>query len=982
MKKQFRVFTAIALAVGILFSEACAYAETEFPVSGIYSAAGMTELEKTNAAFSRKAAADCMVLLKNQNQTLPLKTDKPVALFGVGACETVIGGSGSGDVNERYLVNVRDGMNAAGFTLTTSDYLASVGEYVKKTRSEFAGRSWETQVIPELAIGRRWIDTAAGETDTAVYVIARASGEGADRTDTVGDFRLSKTEKENFRKLRRAFRNVIVILNSTGVVELSPVSGDEGADAILFMPACGAEAGNALADVLTGKVAPSGKLTDTWAARYSDYPASATFADHDGDVNNEEYGEGIYVGYRYFDRKEVKPAYAFGYGLSYTEFELRDETAEIEEDTVLQASAIVRNSGDTWAGRETVQLYISAPDGRMDKPIKELKGFQKTRILKPGEEERVEIMVPIAALSSWDEDHQRFVLEEGDYHILLGNSSDAAREIACLHLKNRVWSPEEEAQAWAQTTSENGKAGRKFSAVQKARQEDGSNKEKAAGNKDKGSEDVSVYVSDTTQREYLNENLGYSLHNPYTGETYKEKMVRLPGDFSGSTLIDVQQGRVSMEEFVSALTVEQMANLVIGGSKLPNANGQSIGALYEGEQEIDRETLKAAQKNSVQGEAGETAGIYISSLKIPNIVLADGPCGLRLTPEYMDENGMVHTQYCTAWPSNIALGSSWDPDLVAEVARHTALEMERFGVSVLLAPGMNIHRDPLGGRCFEYYSEDPILTGLLGAAYVRGIQEDGVHGACIKHFACNNQETNRTGESNAVDERTLREIYLRGFEIAIVSARPWMVMTSYNLNNQIPAADDYNLLTRILRQQWESDAAVVTDWGGGQSTPSISMHAGNDLIMPGKSIRDITVRAFSDEQPSFEDGKAYPEVKVLTGIYGQKTEAQWGEFVLSDDPSKGKLQTITRTVSQDQFQKETVLVSSEDGTVRQESLKKKLEEEPAARYEEKKNGTVSITYKGYYRDNNISLGDLQKSTIHLLRLIMKTTQFQKLKGAD
>ena len=430
-----------------------------------------------------------------------------------------------------------------------------------------------------------------------------------------------------------------------------------------------------------------------------------------------------------------------------------------------------------------------------------------------------------------------------------------------------------------------------------------------------------------------------------------------------------------MEEFVSGLTVSQMADIVIGGNKLPSASGQSAGAASANVDDVSDGTMIGAQANSVQGAAGETAGIYIESKKIPNIVLADGPAGLRITQEYEGEDGQEYYQFCTAWPIGTLLAQTWDPDVVKEVGTAFGEELKEYGVTVLLAPGMNIHKNALCGRNFEYYSEDPYVTGTIAIAETEGVQSNPGIGVCIKHFAANNQEDNRNAVNNTISERAFREIYLKGFEMAVKGAQPMSIMSSYNLNNSVPAADDYDLLTDITRGEWGFDGMIMTDWGGGQSTPSISMHAGNDLIMPGNSVEDITIRGFSDEEPTFGEDDIYPEVTVAESWGGLRATTQWGEFVLD---AAGDV-TIEKTVDTSAYEeavRDNVNADGEQESVKVSDLISNLGD--AVTVTDNGDGTTTIVYTGSYKENNITLGDLQKSTINILNLVMQSNQFADL----
>ncbi|MDY3767781.1 MAG: glycoside hydrolase family 3 C-terminal domain-containing protein, partial [Lachnospiraceae bacterium] len=828
----------------------------------------VSERETRNAELSMTAATQGMVLLENKENTLPIASTGNIALFGGGAYGTIKGGTGSGDVNQRDVVNVVDGLKNAGYNITSEAWINEYKEAYEIAVTQVTGMFGKVE-ISDQEITDEQLEAAKADTDTAIYVIARNSGEGADRTATEGDYYLTQIEKDNIQKLADNFEKCIVILNVGGVIDTAFVDEIEGIDAVLLMSQAGMRGGDALVKVLDGEVTPSGKLTDTWPKRYEDYPSAETFGSNDGNVVQEDYTDGIYVGYRYFDTFGVEPAYEFGYGLSYTSFDIAVDSVTADQDTVT-VTATVTNTGDTYSGKEVVEVYFSAPDGELEKPYQELAAYAKTDDLAPGQSQTLTITYKTTEMSSYSEERAAYILEAGDYIVRVGNSSRNTAVAGIINLDETVvteqLSHQMEADKEMAELSKEGATPYTYdteaeeiaaAAVIELKAADIPTVDNASPYDD---ETVTAYVSDTTETEYLAENLPYAPESKYNG-AYSEEVVTLEGDFSGATLKDVYDGKITMEEFVSGLTVSQMADIVIGGNKLPNASGQSAGAASENAMDLDDGTMIGAQANAVSGAAGETAGIYIESKKIPNIVLADGPAGLRLTQQE-EVDGTTYYQFCTAWPIGTMLAQTWDTDVIEEVGAAIGEEMKEFGITLWLAPGMNIHRNPLCGRNFEYFSEDPYVTGTVAIAETTGIQSNPGVGVTLKHYAGNNQEDNRNAVNNTINERTLREIYLKGFEMAVKGAQPMAIMTSYNLNNGVPAADDYDLCTDLPRGEWGFDGLIMTDWGGGQSTPSISMHAGNDLIMPGSSVEDITVRGLSDEEPVFAEDDIYPTVTV------------------------------------------------------------------------------------------------------------------------
>lgn len=801
--------------------------------------------------ISRELAGECMVLLENDG-ALPLKETGKIALFGNGVRRTVKGGTGSGDVNSRSIVNVEEGFKNAGFTVTSGSWLDKQGEMLDKSKGEYlewvkaeAKKSSRSDFIiqfdhPYSAPAPVLIteeDCKEADTDVAVYVIARNSGEGSDRYNREGDYLLFAEEKKNLEMVAAHFKKTIVILNIGGVMELSGVKAIPGINAILLMGQLGNIGGDALADVVTGKVNPSGKTVDTWAKNYMDYPSSAKFS-HNGSVHDEEYEDGIYVGYRYFDSFGVEPEYCFGFGRSYTDFSLQIDGAEAAGDRV-QVRATVQNTGSVYAGKEVVQIYYSAPQGRMDKPYQELAAYHKTSLLKPGESEAMILTFAIKEMASYSEADAAWVLEKGDYVIRVGSSAGNTEVAAVLTLAEEV-------------KTQIGKNLFPLDIQLKGIKPDTTAAKTAY---EKNSEETGRVYHGSIQPSCIK-----AEHMVYQGkrEEYKTDQEKK------LTVQDVKNGDCTVEELVAQLTVEEMADMCVG--TLRAGEGNVVGnASY-----------------TVPGAAGDTSSILKGSRGIKNMILADGPAGLRLQPHFKTTKdgkllpgGSVmgdsfepfdpdinedevdnYYQYCTAIPIGWSLAQSWNVELAERAGDMIGAEMEQFGVDLWLAPAMNIHRNPLCGRNFEYYSEDPLVSGKIAAAITIGVQKHKGKGTTIKHFAVNNQEDNRYFVNAHVSERALREIYLKGFEIAVKESQPLSIMTSYNLLNGIHTANSYDLLQAMARDEWGFDGTVMTDWFTSQDMPEITgkfqprypisssvgcIYAGNDIQMPGcrKNVDDI-----------------------------------------------------------------------------------------------------------------------------------------------
>ena len=823
MNRKFAKLTAVTLAASMVIGSS---------VTGMAASTNQTsEREVRNAQLSKEAAEEGMVLLENENQALPLAQGSKAALFGTGSYGTIKGGTGSGDVYNRYTISVYDALTST-YNISNmawwSEYMTTFeqrkaqaaeekenNDYVIYQKGAFGGA--DSFLAIDQALTQSDMDKAkAGGVTTAFYTVSRVSGEGADRTIGKGDYELSEVEYNNIKLIAKNFDKCVVLLNVGGVVDTKFFSEIEGVDGLVLMSQAGMEGGNALADILTGKTTPSGKLTDTWAKNYSDYPAAATIGDNDGDNKQEDYKEGIYVGYRYFDTFNITPAYEFGYGKSYTSFEIEPLTVAADENNV-SVTVNVTITGDTYSGKEVVEVYFSAPDGSIEKPYQELAGFAKTDNLAPGESQELTVTYKTTEMSSYDEAKAAYVMEDGDYIVRVGDSSRNTEVAGVLTLDKDVVTEQLSNQLtldknW-KDLSKTGKTpySYKDEAAQikaAARIALPSAKIRTENNASQIDEKkVTTYLTADAAKDY---------------KTAKDEEVKVVDAVPANTkLIDVYNGKVSMESFVASLDDTQLANL---------ANGLT------GATESTDDGSWGADANSVAGAAGETSQLYFKTLGIPNTVEADGPAGIRVTAEAADKDGNAVYNYCTAFPIGTLLAQTWNTDLVNRVGKAIGEEMVEIGVTLWLAPGMNIHRDPLCGRNFEYYSEDPALTGYVGSAITAGVQSNKGVGVTIKHYITNNQETNRSAVNTSVSERTLREIYLKGFEMVVKSAQPMAIMSSYNKVNGTYACENFDLLTSIPRGEWGFDGMVMTDWGAGnRAGVDTMMHAGNDLVMPGRT---------------------------------------------------------------------------------------------------------------------------------------------------
>ncbi len=863
-------------------------------------------LELANAQLSKDAATQGMVLLENHEKALPMKKSGTVAVFGVGAYKTVKGGTGSGDVNNRYTITVRQGLENAGYTVTTSDayWTAMTTAYDAKYGGGGGGgfgQSVDYASVEQELTAESVQPTAP--TDTALFVIARNSGEGRDRSSGAGDFELSDVEKGDIALIGETYKHVIVVINSGGIIDTSfyqdinaatqDPTGHLALDSLLLMSQAGQESGNALVEVLDGTVTPSGHLTDTWASKYSYYPASATFANNDGNAGTEEYTEGVYVGYRYFDSfyksiDATDPAsvvnYPFGFGLSYTDFRVATQSVKATAKQVT-VKVKVTNTGHRYSGKEVVEVYFSAPQTGLDKPYQELAAYGKTDELAPGASQVLTIAFDTTAMSSYSEARSAYVLDPGDYLIRVGDSSRSTHVAARVHIPRLIVTEDvnHETNDQAPATELTSDPSDFYSYAGEAREVTHAKRITLNAGRFRTTDARSPYEQnvpvDETSPYYAIDGSPISSTTAYiagggrdwegTGEPYQPKTgesVRHVRAAPGATLFDVAKGKVSMERFVAGLSADQLGNIVEGAG----LGGSTLSAV---------------------GAAGYSTGLY-EDQGIPQMTMSDGPAGLRITQQFTRDD-TTYYQFATAWPIGTMLAQTWDRDLIEKVGDAIGKEMVEYGATLWLAPGMNIHRDPLNGRNFEYFSEDPLVAGLTAAGETMGVQSNSGVGVTLKHYVANNQETQRSGGNSVVGERAAREIYLKGFEIAVKSAQPMAIMTSYNRINGTYASANYDMNTDLLRGEWGFKGLVMTDWGGSHGAVA-TMYSGNDLIMPGNNPAEV-INGLKKVEPTIDvAGLPVYTKQVLT--FGTFTFTRWsfefGGFTLSATGSE----TISTTV--------------------------------------------------------------------------------------
>lgn len=786
----------------------------------------MSDREIRNGLLSEKAAEEGIVLLKNDKKILPLNISTKIGLYGAGAGKTVKGGTGSGDVNNRSNISIYQGLKENGIQIVSEKWLANYESIYAEAR-----RAWKEKILEEAKFVENPFDAYAEnpfampegravtaedtvDAQTAIYVVSRISGEGKDRRRVEGDYYLSRREREDIRFLDAQKIPTVLILNSGGPVELTDILEEtENICAVLNISQLGQRGGLALANVLLGKVTPGGKLTATWARRYEDYPCAEEYSYLNGKLEREEYKEGIYTGYRYFDTFGVKPLFPFGYGLSYTEMQIRFHGMKTSGDGV-EVEAEVTNTGETFSGKEVVQVYVSLPQDESGKEYRRLAGFAKTKLLKPGEKELLKIRIDRKTLAYFSEEQHAWIAEKGYYAVWVGNSIASLTLAAMLEVPESVILDktnilENQTDITEEVYDRQNLSARTLKWKEKAE----------------------------------NEKIGRYIYYPEP-EKRTECTCQPENKIPAKDLLPLFYGNIAGIS----------SNLGAAGIRVPGSAGETTAALYE-------------------------------QYGVSPLIMADGPAGLRLQQNYeVDretdtvygigvlgslENGYLRTdeihenadryyQFCTAFPVGTALAQTWDTAVVEKVGIAVAEEMEEFHIDLWLAPGLNIQRNPLCGRNFEYYSEDPLLSGTMAAAMTKGVQSRPGCGVTVKHFACNNQEDNRMGVDAQVSERALREIYLRGFEIAVKESRPVAIMSSYNLLNGVHAANSVDLCTAIVRKEWGFDGVIMSDWNTtvpeDGSIPWKCVTAGNDIIMPGNAADAENIRK------AFEDGKLSEEV--------------------------------------------------------------------------------------------------------------------------
>ena len=821
---------------------------------------------------ARQAAAEGIVLLRNEKSVLPLAEGETVSLFGRGQLTYYKSGTGSGGmVNVSRVTGIREALeDEPGIILNeTLEHLYDRwnDENPPRTGNGWGDDPWSQEEMP---LSEEDVSAAASRGGTAVCVIARTAGEDRDCTDAPGSWQLTDTEMDMLRKVRSAFDRMVVLLNTGGIIDMSFLEETQP-DAVLYVWQGGMVGGLGVVDVLTGRTAPSGHLTDTIAKSLSDYPSSAHFGTGTADI----YEEDIYVGYRYFESvAKDRVLFPFGFGLTYTTFsiEARDVTnegREVGSRLSIDFEAVVTNTGSS-EGREVVQVYARCPQGELGKPARVLVDFKKTKLLAPGESTTLSFRIPVRRFASYDDsgvtgDPACWVLEPGRYDLFVGEN---VRDAVCITEAEGAftisgnWPIEQEEEACAPvrpfrrmimlTGTDDGTEIASYierpdaEDIAAARAQDLASECGEAPEPEDGQTPVHGSADPVLR-------VGYEDAPLRTIENGKRVYENLPAEAPYAVgdlkLQDVLEKRCTMEEFIGQMTDTELAQII---------RGEGMGSPLV-----------------TPGTAAAFGGVSsdLRDLGIPVLCCDDGPSGMRL------DCG----DHAFSLPNGTLLGCTFDTDLNRELFSFLGLEMVKNRVDCLLGPGINIHRHPLNGRNFEYFSEDPYLTGRIAGAQLEGIRSRGVTGV-LKHFAANNRETDRRSLDSVVSERALREIYLRGFEIAVRESGADAVMTSYGLLNGVHTSSLYDLTTTILREEWGFDGIVMTDWWASYSPAGLI----ETLLDESQDDGEQTQIPALDENAATEDlmaGRVHdfsPMVRAQGDLYmvvpdAEKTEAPGGD---------------------------------------------------------------------------------------------------------
>ena len=730
--------------------------------------------EEKHIKIMRETASECTLFLK-KNQEFPISKPCNVLLVGSGARNTQKGGLGSGDTEPRNYTTCEEGLEKAGFVITSKKWLDEyplqkeklIGEHMKYIETMHIQNKitqcFRMMAFPEYDYN---LDlTFEQKADIAIYVLARNSGEGTDRRLIEGDVYLTHTEIKDILYLNKNYKKFILVLNVGGVVDLSPVNEVSN---ILLLSQLGIVTGDILADIILGKANPSGKLATTWA-KPKEYNTMENF----GFLHSTNYKEGVYVGYRYFDSNGVEPLYPFGFGLSYTEFNINKNSLEKNREKIT-VSVKVKNVGN-YSGKEVIQVYVSPSQKHVDKPYQSLVAFKKTPELKPNEEVELNIEFKLSQVARYDTQTASYILDKGNYIIRVGNCSrkteifgyiKLSQDVVTQQLKNIKANPKFE--DWVPNTS-------------KYPKDNLDNVQKILLNKDDFDFDIATYT-------YVPK-----IYEEIKKLTDKELAYLCVGGF-----VESKEENNEKQRGLNGLTTRKVESIKNYLRMVDGAAGVRIARVYSNDHHrFKRLVTDPAWLNNYN---------YLYTLDKISLTLT------KNEKEDFSKYRNVIYQHATSLPIPTAQAQSFNVDLIQKYGEIVGKEMQIFNVNILLAPAMNIHRNILCGRNFEYFSEDPLVAGKMATALIKGVQSNKNCGATVKHFAGNNQEYNRMNNNSKMSERTLREIYLKGFQIAVEEGHPTALMTSYNLINGVHPSENSQLLIDVVRNEWKFDGLIMTDW--------------------------------------------------------------------------------------------------------------------------------------------------------------------------
>ncbi|MBQ0003792.1 MAG: glycoside hydrolase family 3 protein [Treponema sp.] len=762
---------------------------------------------------SREVIREGCVLLENKNQVLPLKKGCRAAVFGRIQHNYYKSGTGSGGmVNVNHVYGITEGLKLSK-TVTVDEELENIYKEWEKENPFVTGEGWgaEPWCQKEMPLTDELCKKISAKNDVAIVIIGRTAGEDKDNFEGKGSWFLTDEETDMIKKVRNAFNKVAVILNTGNIIDMNFVK-EFNIDSVLYTWQGGMIGGLGIADILTGKTSPSGKLCDTIAKKISDYPSSKNF----GDEFENVYAEDIYVGYRYFETAgKDRVLYPFGYGLTYSRFDFDSEYFEFnaaKEIPEVNFDVVVQNTGN-FKAKETIQVYVKQPQAKLSKPELVLADFKKTKELKPEKIEKLSFNFDLSRIRSFDDtgitgNVDCFVCEDGLYEIFAGTSIRNLVKVGEFSLDKTIV---------LEKVSDALKPVKSFERLKAKIQEDGT----------PGFENEKVEAI-----------------VPYQN-IHREEELKNIKDFTKRNDLD--------KEIVSVLETLDDTDLEV------LVRGEGMGS-----------------PKVTPGTGGAFGGVS-EKLKAKGIAVAcctDGPSGIR-----MDSGAQAFSL-----PNGTLEACTFNPKLVQELYEYLALEMLYNKIEVLLGPGINIRRHPLNGRNFEYFSEDPYLSGVFSASIIKGLASQNVTGS-LKHFCCNNQEKGRRSSNSTVSARALREIYFTPFEMA-VKAGANVIMTSYGSVNGMWTAGNFDLDTLVLRKDWGFDGILMTDWWAvaneegkepQKANVAQQMRAQNDLYMVVpeaiiNTMNDNTLASLKDGSISHDEvlRSAYNIIKFVKKSNAQK----------------------------------------------------------------------------------------------------------------